>query len=232
MSPSDVVLKNSSIETVNPKQRPSECAELKFFHAYYLDKEAQIRARLADFKKPRTEQFLWEELIYCLFAANSSGKMAETAVRLLGPIHKTATLEELQAAVHKKVRFYNVRSRFFFVNREFIATNHGTFLTFVGSFDDVYTLRNVLADEFLGMQFKEASHYLRNIGFSGLCIIDKHVLFLMKEFGVLRSTKPPKNKKEYFRIEKKVLDFAKSQNYDVDVLDLALWSYRSGHIGR
>jgi len=212
----------------------TQATALKEFNAYYKSKEKQIQLRLRDFQKPRTEQFLWEELIYCLFAANSSGKMAEVAVSLLGPIHSTASLEQLQAAVHKKVRFYNVRSRFFFVNRVFIKQNHGTFTKLLDSFADknVYELRNFLADEFLGMQFKEASHYLRNIGFTGLCIIDKHVLFLMKEFGVLKSAKPPKNRKEYLKIENKVLDFAKKQKYDVDVLDLALWSYRSGHIGR
>lgn len=206
--------------------------ELKIFDAYYHEKEKQIRSRLADFQKPRTEQFLWEELIYCLFAANSSGKMAETAVALLGPIHSKATLAQLQAKVHKKVRFYNVRSRFFHENRLFVKSNHDTLTKMLDSFTNVYELRNYLADEFLGMQFKEASHYLRNIGFTGLCIIDKHVLYLMKEFGVLKSAKPPKNRKEYLKIEEKVLAFAKKQKYDVDVLDLALWSYRSGHIGR
>lgn len=205
---------------------------LKTFDKYYYEKEKEIRARLAEFQKPRTEQFLWEELIYCLFAANSSGKMAETAVALLGPIHSKATLAQLQAKVHKKVRFYNVRSRFFHENRLFVKSTHGTLSKMLESFTNVYELRNYLADQFLGMQFKEASHYLRNIGFTGLCIVDKHVLFLMKEFGVLKSAKPPKNRKEYLAIEEEILAFAKKQKYDVDVLDLALWSYRSGHIGR
>lgn len=202
------------------------------FHKHYLAKESEIRARLAEFKKPRTEEFLWEELIYCIFAANSSAKMAQTALSLLGPIHKTATLEQMQKAVHKKVRFYNIRSRFFHENREFVKSNHKTLTKLVESFTNVYELRNYLAEQFLGFQFKESSHYLRNIGFTGLCIIDKHVLFLMKEFGVLKSANPPKNKQSYFEIEKKILKFAKHNKYDIDVLDLALWSYRSGFVGR
>ncbi|HLP80167.1 MAG TPA: hypothetical protein VK158_06010 [Acidobacteriota bacterium] len=202
------------------------------FDAHYRKKEKEIRTRLAEFQKPRSEQFLWEELIYCLFAANSSATMAQTAVTLLSPIHNLADLVELQQAVHKKVRFYNMRSRFFFENREFVRGRHGSMHKLIDSFDNVYDLRNYLAEHFLGMQFKESSHYLRNIGFTGLCIIDKHVLSQLKEFGILRSTKPPKNKKEYLKIEQKILDFAKQNGYDVDVLDLALWSRRSGFVGR
>ena len=52
----------------------------------------------------------------------------------------------------------------------------------------------------------------------------------MKELDVLRSSKPPKNEKEYIKIENKIKDYALKNKLDIDELDLALWSYKTGEI--
>jgi N-glycosylase/DNA lyase len=77
---------------------------------------------------------------------------------------------------------------------------------------------------------KEASHYLRNIGYRNICIIDRHVITIMHELKVFKHDKPPKNAKEYLLMEQQVKDYAKKINVDVDELDLVLWSMRTGFV--
>ena len=81
-----------------------------------------------------------------------------------------------------------------------------------------------------GLGYKEASHFLRNIGFQGLAILDKHILSSLAEFGVIKENRPPKNRKEYLEIEGKMRRFAEEIKIDMDELDLLLWSRKTGKI--
>ena len=81
-----------------------------------------------------------------------------------------------------------------------------------------------------GLAYKEASHFLRNIGFKGYAILDKHIINSLHEFGFLKTNDKPKNAKEYLEIEKKCIDFSKDAGIDMDELDLLLWSRKNGRI--
>jgi len=81
-----------------------------------------------------------------------------------------------------------------------------------------------------GIGYKEASHFLRNIGFKGYAILDKHIVNLLFEMGVLPDNKRPTNKKQYVFIEDKMRGFSKKVGIEMDELDLALWSYKTGVI--
>ncbi len=80
------------------------------------------------------------------------------------------------------------------------------------------------------MGYKEASHFLRNIGFEGYAILDIHVVRLLHELGVLPEAKRPANRKQYVFMEEKMREFSKDIKIPMDELDLALWSYRTGEI--
>lgn len=77
---------------------------------------------------------------------------------------------------------------------------------------------------------KEASHFLRNTGTKGLCIIDKHVLKVMRELKVIKENEEPSNEEKYKEIEQKIIKYANKNNLDIDILDLAAWSYKTGKI--
>jgi N-glycosylase/DNA lyase len=81
-----------------------------------------------------------------------------------------------------------------------------------------------------GLGYKEASHFLRNIGFKGYAILDKHIVNMLFELGVLPTNDKPANRKRYLEIEDKLRDFSKDIGIDMDELDLALWSYKTGVI--
>ena len=202
------------------------------FHRHFMRVRPMVRKRLKEFEKflGHDDEKLFEEMTYCVFAANSSASMADSALKILKPILWTASLEDYQKAVHKKVRFYNVRSKYLYHNREKIMELGG--LKIHLNEKTPHERRDFIRKHFKGFGLKESSHFLRNIGFRGYCIVDKHVLNVMKDLDVLKTNVPPKNENEYFKIEDKIKKFAKENNYDVDELDLGMWSFKTGKVMR
>jgi len=202
------------------------------FKKHYYSRQKEIQSRLKEFKKFRksSDKKIFEEVVFCVFAANSSATMADTALRLLKPVLFTGTLEDYQKAVERKVRFYNIRSRYLYENRS-IMERFDNFLSHLDSLEH-QERRLFIKNNFKGFGMKESSHFLRNIGFKNYCIVDKHVLNLMTDFSVLNTANPPKNIDEYLEIENKIINFAKKYGFDVDELDLALWSFKTGKVMR
>jgi len=81
-----------------------------------------------------------------------------------------------------------------------------------------------------GLGYKEASHFLRNIGFKGYGILDKHVVRCLAEMGVIKSAKPPTSRKTYLETETRMREFADQVGIDFDELDLVLWSMKTGEV--
>ena len=81
-----------------------------------------------------------------------------------------------------------------------------------------------------GIGYKEASHFLRNIGYRGYAILDKHILRTLHECGVLASPQPPTTKKKYLATEEQMRNFAAQLTINFDELDLLLWSNKTGEI--
>ena len=81
-----------------------------------------------------------------------------------------------------------------------------------------------------GLGYKEASHFLRNVGFRGYAILDKHILRCLNEVGVIDSPNPPTTRRRYLETEGRMLKFANDLQIDFDELDLVLWSMKTGEI--
>ena len=81
-----------------------------------------------------------------------------------------------------------------------------------------------------GLGYKETSHFLRNIGFRGYAILDKHILVTLNEIGLINNSKPPANRSKYLEIERKLIDFSREIEIDIDELDLLIWSEKTGEI--
>lgn len=81
-----------------------------------------------------------------------------------------------------------------------------------------------------GLGYKEASHFLRNIGFTGYAILDKHVLNCLYELEIIDEPKPPNSRSRYLSIESDLKDFSRSLGIDFDEMDLVLWSIKTGEI--
>lgn len=205
------------------------------FKKHYMIVNPLVKKRLSEFQSFRNKgtKELFEEMTFCVFAANSSAEIATIALKLLKPVLHKGNLEDYQKAVHKKVRFYNIRSKYLYHNKTIIDAHENKkknhFKKFLEKLDDKER-REFVKNNFKGFGMKESSHFLRNIGYKGYTIIDKHVLNMMKDLEVLKSNKPPKNEKEYYKIENKIKKFADEEGYDIDELDLALWSFKTGKV--
>ena len=81
-----------------------------------------------------------------------------------------------------------------------------------------------------GLAYKEASHFLRNIGLTGYAILDKHVLNCLAELKIISDPKPPKTRERYLSTEDKLKLFADRLKIDFDEMDLLLWSLKTGEI--
>jgi len=145
----------------------------------------------------------------------------------------TGTAVEIEARIERKHRYPQARAEYIIHTRDYLQREWDFQIRkLIESFEDRMELRDFFATNkgIKGIGYKEASHFLRNIGFKGYAILDKHVLRSLYEYGVIDSLKPPANRKRYLEIEAKMKEFAEEIDIDFDDLDLLLWSGKTGEI--
>ena len=97
--------------------------------------------------------------------------------------------------------------------------------------DNIAETREWLVSNVKGFGYKEASHFLRNIGFgSDIAILDRHILKNLKKHGVINEIPKTITKKNYFEIENRMRDFSKRSGIPMAHLDLLFWSNETGEI--
>jgi len=91
--------------------------------------------------------------------------------------------------------------------------------------------RDWLVRNVKGLGYKEASHFLRNIGLGKeLAILDVHILKNLKELGVIENIPSSLTKKRYLEIEDKMRKFSRRTKIPLAELDLLLWSLETGFV--
>ncbi|HWP44984.1 MAG TPA: hypothetical protein VNO14_17205, partial [Blastocatellia bacterium] len=138
-----------------------------------------------------------------------------------------------QRALEHKHRWPDGRGAYVYETREYLRECCGLRMReLLSSFQTADERRDFFAANrgVRGLGYKEASHFLRNIGYRGYAILDKHILARLAEFGVIESPKPPSNKKTYLEKEARMKQFAESIGIDFDELDLLLWFTKTGEI--
>ncbi len=136
----------------------------------------------------------------------------------------------IEAGAH---RFPNARPAYVVSTRSYLQKSISMRLRDrLDSFRDPFERRDWLAQEpqIKGLGYKEASHFLRNVGFKGYGILDKHIVRSLAELGVIDSPKPPTGRHRYLTIEARMREFAAAVQIDFDELDLVLWSMKTGEI--
>ncbi len=201
--------------------------EIKHLQAEYETKKQEIKARLSDFKKPRTHQQIFYELCYCIITAHGSAAAGRKAQkRLMGNdfLHTGNIGNCLEG-----VRYRGNKEKFVLQNRENILEDKLNFREYLSG--DSFTLREKVAKDsrhFKGLGWKASSQFLRNIWFGGLAILDRHILKNLKELGVIDEIPKSLTKRKYLEIEEKLNGFSKEINIPVDELDVLMWTIESG----
>jgi N-glycosylase/DNA lyase len=82
-----------------------------------------------------------------------------------------------------------------------------------------------------GLGYKEASHFLRNIGLGcDLAILDRHIMRCLLECGVILEIPASLNRKRYLELEQKMKDFSAMLDIPLSHLDLVFWYSEKGEI--
>lgn len=219
-------------------QRNPEPVTVERVIATHKARRKEIRQRLGEFEeiwRKGSDARLWEELAYCIFTAGASARMglnSVAAVRALLLDGEPEAMTQVLRATGAH-RFPVARPRYIVTTRNYFRANFGMALRErLRSFSDPLERRDWLAQEkeIKGLGYKEASHFLRNVGVKGHAILDKHVMRCLTEVGVIDSPKPPANRRRYLEVEQEFLHFAKDVKINCDELDLVLWSMKTGEI--
>lgn len=196
----------------------------------------EIQKRLAEFSaiwQKGTDEKLWEEMVFCFFTGGCSAKMGLRSVEAVRDILLTGTHDELMNALVGKHRYPRARAGYIVASREFLQSHCQMKLRKkLESFENDLERRDWLVKEkgIKGLGYKEASHFLRNIGLKGYAILDKHILRSLAELGFIEDPKPPNTRSKYLTIENKLKELAKQTGIDFEELDLVLWSIKTGEI--
>ena len=221
----------------------------------YLLKKNKINSRLKEFDKFYNEPFSWffndgkmelrnvnkndderlfEELCFCILTANTSAEMGLKAVDAIRYSLINGSQEEMTKKLEGIYRFNILRPQYIIHTRNYLKSELNFKLKekIESLKNDSIELRNFFAFNkgIKGLGYKEASHFLRNIGFKGYAILDKHILNSLIEFKVLDEIKTPLTSKNYYEIEQKMRLFSNEIEIPMDELDLLLWSRRNGRI--
>jgi N-glycosylase/DNA lyase len=219
-------------------QRNQEPVTVERVVATHRSRRKEIQKRLGEFQevwRHGSDARLWEELAFCIFTAGASARMGLNAIEAVRSLLPNGEPEEMtqvlrEAGAH---RFPVARPRYIVTTRNYFRANFDMALKErLRSFSDPVERRDWLAQErqIKGLGYKEASHFLRNIGVKGHAILDKHVMRCLAELEVIDTVKPPANRAKYLKIEQEFRSFARKIRIDFDELDLVLWSMKTGEV--
>ena len=202
----------------------------------YREMKDVIEKRLEEFDslwKEGSEEEVFAELVFCLLTPQSRAKLCWCAVEHL--IEKGLLLNGGERDIEdvlKGVRFRKNKARYIVEARKlFTRKGQLELKKFLSSFGDVKTLREWLVRNVKGMGYKEASHFLRNIGLGkDMAILDRHILKNLKAFGVINDIPRALSRKKYLEIEEKMRKFSHEIRIPMSHLDLLFWSRQTGEI--
>jgi len=207
---------------------------MKDLKSNYNKKKLKIKERLKEFEDVGRagDEEIFQELCFCLFTPQSKAVSCDKAVKELRK--SSLLLKGDKQAVRnrlKGVRFPNNKAGYLITARK--SFKNGRSLDIKGRLNtnDIFSTRDWLVKNIKGLGYKEASHFLRNIGLGrDLAILDVHILKNLKKYGVIDRIPPSISKKNYLKIEEKMKRFSKKINIPLEELDLLFWSNQTGII--
>lgn len=168
----------------------------------------------------------FSELCFCILTSNSKASTAMAIQKELGPSgFKDATFSELVKVIIKnKHRFHNNKARFIVEARQ-----HSRIKRLLNGKSQIEA-REWLVNNIKGIGWKEASHFLRNTNHLDVAILDRHVLKIMLEHGMITEIPKALNSNNYLLIEKKLASLSKSLKMSQGELDFYLWYLKANDV--
>ncbi|MHA1110256.1 MAG: N-glycosylase/DNA lyase [Promethearchaeota archaeon] len=171
---------------------------------------------------------LFGEMCFCILTANFNAVKGIQIQKQLGTDISRLSQEDLATKLKELgYRFPNIRAQYIFESRKWYSKVESILLSY--SLSDQRDLRNWLAKNIKGLGLKEASHFLRNIGYDNCSIIDFHIVDILVDHGLIGKPKTL-TKRKYEEIEHVLEVIAEINELTLAELDLVLWYLETGQI--
>ena len=166
------------------------------------------------------------ELCFCFMTANFQAKKSWEIQKEIGSGFWEMGEEELQLKLkelghrfwpQRGTRIFEVRWLKDKINSE------------LEKFSDEIEMRKWIVENLKGLGMKEASHFLRNVGYFDVAIIDKHIINILVSEGLIEKPKTLSVKK-YLEIEEVLKELGIKTGLNLGELDLYLWSEQTGKV--
>ncbi|MDD5085572.1 MAG: N-glycosylase/DNA lyase [Candidatus Omnitrophica bacterium] len=201
----------------------------------YRKKRKEIKDRLAEFRRTQRagDKDIFSELCFCLLTPQSKAVSCDRALRNL---RKSGLLFSGCARAIKKVlkgsaRFHNKKAEYLIGARRIFTNSRGLKVKDKLASGDTLRTREWLVSNIKGLGYKEASHFLRNIGRGkDLAILDVHILRNLKRYGIIDEIPASLSRKKYLDIEDRMRWFSRKSGIPLEELDLLFWSKNTGYV--
>lgn len=172
------------------------------------------------------DEQLFGEMVFCMLTPQTKAHAGWNAtLSLLGSMALFSNDDAIPDILSKSgVRFHKNKTRYILENRGKFYPNTKLIISkYFEKYDSILEIRNALKEDVKGWGYKEASHFLRNIGFGkDLAILDRHILRTLVSHNVIPEI--PKNlNKEYLNIEQRMIQFSNDMGIPQDAMDLVIW---------
>jgi N-glycosylase/DNA lyase len=197
-----------------------------------------VERRLREFSEAGKggEERWFSELCFCILTANYTAHGGMRIQNELGAegfcnLPHPELVARLRELGH---RFYNMRGKFIVeargkkVKEELLALCGGKLETENRELET--EMREWLVENIKGLGWKEASHFLRNLGYFDVAIIDRHILFILHKYGYIKEIPKALGKRRYLEIEGMLAGIAKEARMSQGELDLYLWFMKTGKV--
>jgi len=188
----------------------------------------KVDSRLREFREvgKKSNDEIFNEMCFCILTANYSAEGGMHIQKSVGKGFLKLPEEELAKRLKELGhRYPQLRAKFIVEARK----HHGSLKETIESFGSEEKAREWLVKNVKGLGYKEASHFLRNIGFKNLAIIDFHIIDILEKHGLIERPKTLTRKK-YLEIEKILREIAKKLDMNLAELDLYLWYEETGKV--
>jgi len=197
---------------------------LQIVHKYI---KPQVDERLMQFKRNNTKSKIEKELFFCLLTPQCKARVCWENIENLSAngILRSGNQKRISESF-RGVRFRNNKARYIVEARSKFFNGRSSLLKIFAKEKDAQILREYFAENIKGMGYKEASHFLRNIGKGeDLAILDRHILRGLTMAGVIKKIPESLTAKRYLNIEKSMKMFAEEIKIPMAHLDFVFWYY-------
>lgn len=190
------------------------------------DLSKTVSQRMSYFSRKMSNQELFCELCFCILAANYTSEGSWRIQNSIGTGFLTLSEKGLARKLKSLgYRFPNVRSKYIVRARKLENETPAALGSGMGRED----LREWFVRNVHGLGYKEASHFLRNVGRSDYAIVDFHILDILSRHGLFEKPKTL-TPKRYLQAERILQDICDAAGMTQGELDLYLWYSETGKI--